>query len=91
MGKERRLKGLIERKSMLESKHKGNEERFTYHGGYELGYIKGKITELEDSVDVSKELVDALQDLMNNHSFSGQEQALRQKCQQAINKACNKG
>lgn len=48
---ERRLARLKEQKAMLESKHLGNELKFTYWGGYELGYVKGKIAEIEEILD----------------------------------------
>jgi hypothetical protein len=46
-----RVKRLTERKEVLEAKHKGNEEKFTYHGGFDLGYVKGQISVLEDIID----------------------------------------
>lgn len=47
----RRLKRLNERKDIMESKHSGNEQSYTYHGGFNLGYLKGRITEIEDTID----------------------------------------
>lgn len=47
----RRLDRLKKQKEELESKHLGNELKYTYWGGYELGYIKGKIAEIEDILD----------------------------------------
>lgn len=47
----RKLARLTARKNQLEARHKGNEEKFTYHGGFDLGYLKGQITELEDFID----------------------------------------
>ena len=35
----------------LESKHKGNEQNYTYHGGFSLGYEKGKLEILEELLD----------------------------------------
>lgn len=46
-----RVERLTERKEVLEAKHKGNEENFTYHGGFDLGYVKGQISILEDIID----------------------------------------
>jgi len=46
-----RLERLTERKEVLEAKHKGNEEKYTYHGGFDLGYLKGQISILEDMID----------------------------------------
>lgn len=39
--KERKLDRLIERKALMYNKHNGKEERFTYHGGFDYGYIVG--------------------------------------------------
>ena len=47
----RRLKRLNKQKDELEAKHKDNEQNYTYHGGFSLGYLKGKITEIEDIID----------------------------------------
>jgi hypothetical protein len=46
-----RLERLNKQKNELESKHKGNEQNYTYHGGFDLGYLKGKISEIEDFID----------------------------------------
>lgn len=48
----RRLARLIEKKEALEKLHVGKEENFTYWGGYELGYIKGKIDEIEGILEI---------------------------------------
>lgn len=48
----RRLNRLTEQKDALEKEHKGNEQKFTYHGGFRLGYIKGKIAEIENILDL---------------------------------------
>ena len=47
----RRLKRLTAAKNKLEGKHVGNEQKFTYHGGFSLGYLKGQISVLEGIVD----------------------------------------
>lgn len=47
----RRLQRLIEQRDKLLEQHKGNELNFTYWGGYELGYVKGKINEIENILD----------------------------------------
>lgn len=52
----RRLNRLIEHRDKLLSQHNGNELNFTYWGGYELGYLKGKINEIEDILDELGEL-----------------------------------
>ena len=48
---EHRLKRLIEMRDKLELEHKGNEGKYTYHGGFGLGYVKGQISILEDFID----------------------------------------
>ena len=48
---QRRLDRLIERRNLLELLHRDNEQRYTYHGGFGLGYLKGQIRELEDIID----------------------------------------
>tara|TARA_R110002050_G_scaffold34397_12_gene86898 strand:+ start:6241 stop:6444 length:204 start_codon:yes stop_codon:yes gene_type:complete len=47
----RRLNRLIVQKKLLESKHNGNETKYTYHGGFDMGYLKGKISEIENTLD----------------------------------------
>lgn len=47
----RRLDRLKAQQATLEEHHAGRELQFTYWGGYSLGYIKGKIAELEDFID----------------------------------------
>jgi hypothetical protein len=47
----RRLNRLKEQRDELESKHKGNELKFTYWGGFDLGYLKGKISAIENILD----------------------------------------
>lgn len=44
----RRLDRLKNQLQEIESTHIGNELKYTYWGGYNLGYIKGKIYEIED-------------------------------------------
>ena len=46
----RRLNRLIVQKDDLEKQQKGNELNFTYWGGFDLGYLKGKISEIEDII-----------------------------------------
>lgn len=46
----RQLKRLKERLKVLENKHVGNEDKYTYHGGFTLGYLKGQISILEEIV-----------------------------------------
>ena len=48
---EHRLKRLTARMNEIEARHQGNEQNFTYHGGFDLGYLKGQIAEIEDFLD----------------------------------------
>jgi hypothetical protein len=41
----------------LEETHLGNENKFTYHGGFDMGYLKGKRAVLEDIIDSIKDKV----------------------------------
>ena len=46
----------------LMEKYKGREANLTFHGGWDIGYLLGKIAVLEsifDELDVSEELPDA--------------------------------
>ena len=43
----RRLARLTKQHDELVKKHDGNEEKFTYWGGYAMGYLRGKIGEIE--------------------------------------------
>lgn len=47
----RRLNRLKEQRDKLQWEHGGNELKYTYWGGYDLGYLKGKICEIEDILD----------------------------------------
>lgn len=47
----RRLDRLKKQRDDLAEKHKGKESEFTYHAGYSLGYIEGRISVLEDVLD----------------------------------------
>ena len=47
----RRLNRLKEQLDKLQKEHGGNELKYTYWGGYDLGYLKGKICEIEDILD----------------------------------------
>jgi hypothetical protein len=42
---------LKEQRDKLQKEHGGNELKYTYWGGYDLGYLKGKICEIEDILD----------------------------------------
>jgi hypothetical protein len=52
----RKLERHKARRDMLLKEHNGNEMNFTYWGGYELGYVKGKISLLEGLIDDLEEL-----------------------------------
>lgn len=47
-----RLKRLQDRRSNLESLHSGNENTLTYWEGFDLGYVKAQIRELEDFIEI---------------------------------------
>jgi len=47
----KRLERLKKQKSELSIKHIGNEQNLTYHGGYDMGYLDGKIYEVENLID----------------------------------------
>lgn len=47
----RRLNRLNDQLNDLLIKHRGNELKYTYWGGYNLGYIQGKICEIEIVLD----------------------------------------
>lgn len=44
----RRLNRLKEQRDKLQMERGGNEHKYTYWGGYDLGYLMGKICEIED-------------------------------------------
>ncbi len=41
--------------SQLEQKYKGNEQDYTYHAGYSLGYLHGQISAIENLLDIVEE------------------------------------
>ena len=47
----RRLVRLKGTENELRDKHTGNEHKYTYHGGWDLGYVQGKIREIEEIID----------------------------------------
>lgn len=51
----RRLERLKERRDSLENEHKSNELKYTYWGGFSLGYLKGQIFEIEEILDELEE------------------------------------
>ncbi len=47
----RRLQRLQKMRDEIKAKHKGNELNYTYWGGYNLGYLEGTITAIENIID----------------------------------------
>lgn len=47
----RKIERATKRIKEMESRHKGNEQDFTYHAGFDLGYAKGRLSVLEDLLD----------------------------------------
>ena len=54
----RRLRRFEELRDPLLIAHKGNELKFTYWGGFDLGYLKGQICIIEDMFDELDDLED---------------------------------
>lgn len=52
----RRLARLEEQKAEYETKYIGNESDYNFYGGQNLGYVQGKISEIEDTIDSLEEL-----------------------------------
>jgi len=50
----RRLNRLQKMKADYELKTNGKEKEFTFYGGYDLGFISGKIAEIENILDIFK-------------------------------------
>ncbi len=48
---EHRLKRLQDRLAVMEKKYIGNEKEYTFHGGFDFGYLKGTIAEIENQLD----------------------------------------
>ena len=51
----RRLDRLKNMHKAMASKHSGNEDIYTYFAGYDLGYLEGKIAEIENTLDIMNE------------------------------------
>ena len=51
---EHRLTRLKLREQELVSKYVGKEQDYTFHAGYDLGYLQGTIAEIENSNDVKE-------------------------------------
>lgn len=54
---ERKLARFEVMKKELDDKHGGNEDKFTYHGGFDLGYVTGQISELDNYIEDLKLIV----------------------------------
>lgn len=48
---QRRLARLTADRARMDEKYNGKESNYTFWGGYELGYCKGKISEIEKTMD----------------------------------------
>ena len=44
----RKLNRLVSQQEKIDKEHRGNERDFTYHAGFRLGYLEGKIAAIED-------------------------------------------
>ena len=53
---ERRLRRLETRQKTLRIHVEGNEDKFTFYKGYSLGYVEGKIAEIENLIDLLQSL-----------------------------------
>lgn len=51
----RQLNRLNEQRDKLIKEHRGKENEFTYWGGYSLGYLDGKITQIENTIEKIEE------------------------------------
>lgn len=48
----RKLDKLEAKIKHLQSLHSGNEQKYTYHGGWDLGYLQGKLAGIELILDL---------------------------------------
>ena len=46
------------RVSQRKRQYEGNEQNYTYHGGWDMGYHQGKLTMLEDLLDELNDLLE---------------------------------
>ena len=51
----KRLKRLRRMAKAMKAQHHGNETKFTYYGGFDYGYLRGKIAALESVLDMMQE------------------------------------
>ena len=56
----RRLSRLRQQRDELAAQHKGREQEFTYHAGYSLGHLEGRIFVLEDVLEDVFDAIDAV-------------------------------
>jgi hypothetical protein len=54
----RRLGRLNDKLSKLEESHLGKEIEYNYWGGYSMGYLKGKIYQTEEIINILENLLD---------------------------------
>ena len=40
-----------DKEDALKKSQEGKEQKYTYHGGWDLGYVQGKICEIENIID----------------------------------------
>lgn len=48
---------VLKRHIELDAKYSGNESEYTYYGGFDAGYLVGKISILEDIIDELEEIL----------------------------------
>lgn len=48
---QRRLNRLRQQRDELAAQHKGREQEYTYHGGFSLGHLEGRIFVLEEVLE----------------------------------------
>ena len=41
----------------MKADYDGNEHEYTFHAGYDLGYVEGRIRELEVMIELIEELI----------------------------------
>ena len=47
----RRLVRMEGRRDRMKDSHEGHEQDYTYHAGWDMGYVVGIITEIENTLD----------------------------------------